>query len=134
MARRRATTEPKPGADLWPNGVLDDEPQAPPEPEPEPEPPPAEADQEQAEQERTPTPHQVDRKRRAMSVTFPGAAWVQAVRDQARAWHVRPSDFLVWCVAYALRAIRDGVATRPRGDVDEHRHRAGEGLELPWEP
>lgn len=121
MARRDAT---KPlDADMLTEDLLGEVPvQKEEKPEPEPEP------------ERKPTPHELRRKARQMSVTFPTPEWKQAIAKQVERWHMRPSDFLIYCVSYTMRAIKDGQAKKPAGDVDPFRHRAGEMLDLPWKP
>lgn len=86
------------------------------------------------EPEREPSPHEQRRARRQMSLTLPSPEWKPAIAEQAREWHVRPSDFVTWCIAYAMRDIEAGRVPRPAGCVDQFRHRTGEPLELPWEP
>ena len=122
MAKRRDATEPR-DADLLTDSLLAAVPEPKP-PEPEPEPTPA----------RKITRHETGRKARQMSLTFPSPAWKEAINDQAAKWDLRPSDLLVFCVSYALGEIAEGRAERPAGEIDRHRQRAGEGLDLPWTP
>ena len=79
-------------------------------------------------------PHEVGRKRRQMSVTFPDAAWGAAVRDLADEWGVRPGDVVVYAVARLLAGVEGGEVGRPRVERVRPWHRAGECLELPWIP
>jgi hypothetical protein len=121
MGRRDATT-PR-DADLLTEELLTAVPtEREPEPEPEPEP------------ERKATPHEKKRKARQMSLTFPSPEWKQAIKEQADKWNMRPSDLLVYCVSYTMQAIEDGEVRRPDGRVGRFYHRAGEALDLPWEP
>lgn len=79
------------------------------------------------------TPHERERRGRKVSLTFPSAAWRDAVEAEAERCRIRVSDFLTWCVSYAMRALEDGEARRPVAEV-RYWHRAGEALDLPWEP
>jgi hypothetical protein len=101
----------------------------------EPEERPGESEQKE-EPERKPTPHETKRKRRQMSVTFPTPEWREVVKDQAEAWDMRPSDFVLYCVSQTMRGVEDGTVQRPPGKVKtgEIYHRTGGTLELPWEP
>jgi hypothetical protein len=71
-----------------------------------------------------------------MNATFPSPTWTQTVRDLASQFGLRPSDVLVWCVSRGLRAIlEDGELLEHRSmELDPHRYKAGEMLELPWKP
>jgi hypothetical protein len=93
-----------------------------------------EPEEKEEKQERKVTPHEQGRKARQMSLTFPGPEWKAAIKEQSEAWGMRPSDFVIFCVSYAIAGIQRGEVARPPGQIDEFRHRAGEGLDLPWEP
>jgi len=79
------------------------------------------------------TPHERDRAQRQMSITFPGPEWGDAIREQAAAWNMRPSDFVIWAISQAMAAIEAGKLTRPDGEQEVY-HRSGGMLHLPWEP
>jgi len=81
-------------------------------------------------------PHERKRRARQMSVTFPGPEWGDAIRDQAAAWGMRPSDFVTWAVSQAMAAIESGDVERPQGRPEQHGIplRAGGTYDLPWEP
>ena len=79
------------------------------------------------------TPHERGRVTRRMSVTFPSAGWVRAIRVRTEAAGVRPSDFVTWCVAHAMGALEAGVVGLPVGHAG-WQDRAGGGMALPWEP
>jgi len=103
------------------------------------QPPEDEQDQQQQKKSERKTQlysHEIKRRPRQMSVTFPAPEWGDAVRGQAKSWGMRPSDFVTYCVAYTMAAIERAVAHRPEG---EHSHnliplRAGGTFDLPWEP
>jgi len=78
-------------------------------------------------------PSEDDRVHRRMTITFPYPEWRDAVNVQAKEWALKASDFLTFCVAYTMAAIEAGDVTRPRGEREFY-HRAGEMLELPWDP
>lgn len=82
------------------------------------------------------TPHEIGRKERQMSVTFPAPEWKQTIKDKAKAWELRPSDLLTYCVAYTMAAIEAGELQPPKGKGEEGRfyYRAGAVLDLPWKP
>jgi hypothetical protein len=80
------------------------------------------------------TPHETDRTARQLAVVFPTPEWKEAVLELAAEWNVRTSDFLTWCVSYAMRAVADGKVHRPSNGGAMYHHRAGECMELPWEP
>lgn len=92
------------------------------------------APQPEPEQGRKASPHERKRKARQMSLTFPGPEWKTAIAEQAGRWDMRPSDFVIFAIAHTMQAIEAGEAERPEGEIDTFRHRAGEGLTLPWEP
>jgi hypothetical protein len=79
-------------------------------------------------------PHEINRRDRAMSITFDSPAWPDAIRDQAAAWGLRPSDLVVYALSRLFHDIDAGTAHRPPGDHPRHYHRAGETLDLPWRP
>jgi len=79
------------------------------------------------------TPHARTRGERRLGATFPSAAWVDAVRDLAEQWNVRPADVLVMAVSRLMADLDAGEVegpTRPAGFQD----RAGEMFSLPWGP
>jgi len=80
------------------------------------------------------TPHARKRPARQVSLTFPSAEWVEAVGARAERWEVRKSDFLVWCVAVAFAALEAGEVEQPNTMPAQFHQRAGECMELPWEP
>ena len=79
-------------------------------------------------------PHETGRKARQMSFTLPSAEWKTTLQDKANEWGLRPSDILVYCLAYTMAAIESGEIQPPKGDGRRSRHRAGESLDLPWKP
>jgi len=79
-------------------------------------------------------PHEIGRKPRQMNVTFPSEAWTLAIREIARLRGLRPADFIVWCVSYAVAQIQDKAVTAPSGIGRKQHHTACEWLDLPWEP
>ena len=80
-------------------------------------------------------PHETGRKARQMNVTFPSAAWTEALRQMAEHWGLRPADLLVWCVSYAIRQILDSQVEPPSGAGRKQHHTACEWMKnLPWEP
>ena len=83
--------------------------------------------------ERRRTPHEVGRVVRRMGVTFPADGWAEAVRALARRWGVRTGDVLVLAVARLMADVEEGVVEEPDGRAG-FQDRAGEGMELPWEP
>lgn len=89
---------------------------------------------EELKPERKPPPHEIERKARQMSVTFPTPEWKRAIAEQADKWDMRPSDLLVYCVSYTMQAIETGRVKRPKGRVGRFYHRAGEAFDLRWEP
>jgi hypothetical protein len=94
------------------------------EPEPEPEKPKGRT---------TPVrPHELDRRNRQMNITWPDADWIDAVQAEADRWGCRPCDVLVYAFAQMMDRFQTGQP-RPRGQAKFH-HRAGEMLDLPWEP
>lgn len=80
------------------------------------------------------TPHEANRAARQLAVVFPTPAWKDAVLDLAAEWNVRTSDFLTWCVSYTMRALADGNVRTPSIGGAMYHQRAGECMELPWEP
>jgi len=89
---------------------------------------------EAAKAERKISPHERGRKARVLSLTLPTAEWKAAIAQQAAAWNLRPSDFVIFAISLTMQAIGDGTTDRPEGEIDQFRHKAGEGLELPWRP
>lgn len=79
-------------------------------------------------------PHETERKKRQMSVTFPTPEWKQTLQDKADEWGLRPSDLLTYCLSYTMAAIESGELEPPKGKDRRSYHRAGELLDLPWEP
>jgi len=92
--------------------------------------------QEGAEREgkrRSTTPHERERTGRRVAVSFPDEAWVGALQEQAERWGMRVSDLVVFCVAHTMAGIEAGEVRKPAGETRFY-HRAGEGLDLGWEP
>jgi len=87
----------------------------------------------QEEEKRMGPPSERERVHRRMTITFPYPEWRQAIDAQAKDWKLNVSDFLTFCVAYTMAGIESGKVTRPRGQRKFH-HRAGQMLELPWDP
>ena len=80
---------------------------------------------ERGEGEKRRSPHSRERAGRQMSVSFPSAAWPDAVRGLAERWGWRPGDVLVYAVAHLMAAVEDGMG-RPGGEVRDWQ-RSGEG-------
>lgn len=79
-------------------------------------------------------PHETKRKARQMSVTFRTPEWKEAVQEKANEWGLRPSDLLTYCLSYTMAAVESGKLEPPKGKGSRFYHRAGEFLDLPWEP
>jgi len=79
-------------------------------------------------------PHETRRKDRQINVTFPSEAWTEAVREIAKLRGLRPGDFIVWCVSYAIAQIQDQAVTAPSGQGKRQHHKACEWMDLPLEP
>jgi len=79
------------------------------------------------------TPHERNRAGRRMTVTFPDRVWREELSRLASKWGMNPSDVVTWCVSQAMAAIAAGEVAPPDGERRFY-HRAGEMLELPWEP
>jgi hypothetical protein len=78
-------------------------------------------------------PHEVGRAGRKLTVTLPGAAWRDAIAEEAERCGLRPCDLVTFAFAHYMAAVEGGELARPRGDA-QYWQRAGEGLTLPWEP
>lgn len=94
---------------------------------------PTKKPQEPGKSQRKRTPHARDRARRQMSITFPDPEWRDAIRNQAAAWDIRPSDLIIWAISQAMAMIEAGTVERPDGEQEIY-HRSGAMLDLPWEP
>lgn len=79
-------------------------------------------------------PHEAERKYRMISVTFPSPGWKDAVGDLAQRWGVRTSDVMTYAFAYLMRAVEDGEVGQPGLWQVDFQDRAGDVLDLPWEP
>lgn len=90
------------------------------------------ADPPESSRQSKPRPHERDRTGRKMTVTFPDPAWLDAIQAEAERWGVRPSDVMVYAISVMMDAFEQGQA-RPSGEAQPYQ-RAGEGLDLPWEP
>jgi len=79
-------------------------------------------------------PHEEGRAGRQTSVTFPTPAWREYIGRKAAALGIRPSDLLVYCLAYAFAALESGELLDPDTSRFQRHHRAGKTLNLSWEP
>ncbi len=96
----------------------------------------AEADAQPAKSKRETRlrPHETNRRARQLNITFPTAAWPEALREMAERWGLRPADLVVWCVSIAITAIRQGEVDPPSGEGRRQHHTACEWMDLLWEP
>jgi hypothetical protein len=92
-----------------------------------------EAEEQGEEPPPEPTPHARGLPDRRLMITFPDAAWVDAIRTKAESWGSRPSDLIVKAVSVYMDLVERGEADPPVEVLDQ-RMRAGEADDLPWDP
>jgi len=88
------------------------------------------------ERKTTRHPHEEKRSARLVGVTFPSSAWKSYLADKATELGdaKRQSDLIVYLLSYAIAALESGELEAPDlGEIPGHR-RAGEALDLFWEP
>jgi len=88
------------------------------------------------ERKTTKHPHEEKRAARLVGVTFPSSAWKQYLASKAAELGdaKRQSDLIVYLLSYAIAALEAGDLQAPDLAQIAGHQRAGEALDLFWEP